>query len=329
MDIPSFPFEIPPFEPHPALHNRHLQTLVGNFLPDRRFPYQAVQHRVRLADGDQIVLHDDTPSGWEPGGRVALLLHGLAGSFESTYMVRIAGKLKAAGVRTFRMDLRGSGAGEVLASHPYHGGRSEDARAALKSVSAICPESPATLIGFSLSGNIVLKLLGENPSDVPPNVKRAAVVCPSVDLRLCAQSTQGLFQRVYDRVFLRLVCRQIVATRRRCQDLPPVHNPLHLKTVFEFDDAYIGPVCGFGNALEFYAANSAAPHVHKIRVPTLILAAADDPMVPVRCFRELRLSPQVLLHITEHGGHLGFIGKRGIDADRRWMDWRIVDWTCR
>ncbi len=242
-------------------------------------------------------------------------------------MVRIAGKLNGAGVRTFRMDLRGCGAGEGLASHPYHAGRSDDAIAALQFVQKLCPDAPVTLVGFSLSGNIVLKLLGEAPDDVPANVEKAAAVCPAVDLARCARSLVGPFQRLYDRHFVRLLCRQVRLNRRSRSDLAPINAPRRLKTLFEFDDAYTGPVCGFGSADNYYATNSAARHIERIRLPTLILASQDDPLVPIACFDGLRLPPHVLLRITRHGGHLGYIGKRGIDPDRRWMDWRIVDWT--
>ena len=320
-------FETPPFEPHPLLRNPHVQTLAGTYLPDRRFPYRAVHHRIELSDGDAVVLHDDVPSGWPAGGRVALLLHGLAGCHSSSYMVRIAGKLNGAGVRTFRMDLRGCGAGEGMASRPYHAGRSDDAIAALQFVQKLCPDAPVTLVGFSLSGNIVLKLLGEAPDDVPPNVEKAAAVCPAIDLARCAHSLVGPFQRLYDRHFVRLLCQQVRLNRRLRSDLPPVDGPRRLKTLFAFDDAYTGPVCGFGSADNYYATNSAARHVERIRLPTLILAAQDDPLVPIACFDDIRPPPSVLLRMTRHGGHLGYIGKRGIDPDRRWMDWRIVDWV--
>lgn len=322
-----FRFAIPPFEPHPLLRNPHAQTLAGTYLPGRQDVYRAVRHRVDLPDGDTVVLHDDVPTSWRPGERVALLLHGLAGCHLSVYMVRIAAKLCEAGVRTFRMDLRGCGAGEGLASHPYHAGRSEDTLAALEFVQSLSPDSPVTLVGFSLSGNIVLKLLGEAPHNVPPNVEKAAVVCPAIDLATCAQSLVGPFQRIYDRHFVRLLCRQVSANRRLRPNVAAVNSPNRLKTLFEFDDVYTGPVCGFGSAQNYYATNSALRHIEKIRCPTLILAAKDDPLVPITCFAEIQPSPHVLLYVTQYGGHLGFVGRTGVDQDRRWMDWRIVDWT--
>ena len=320
-------FDAPPFEPHPLLRNRHAQTLAGTYLPGERYPYRAVHYRVLLEDGDAVVLHDDIPDEWQAGGRVALLIHGLAGCHSSAYMVRVAGKLNRAGVRTFRMDLRGCGSGEGLASRPYHAGRSDDALAAINFIGKLCPDSPVALVGFSLSGNIVLKLLGEAPETVPANVAKAAAICPAIDLGRCVRSLVGPFQRVYDRYFVRVLTRQVRANCRLRPDVVPLHSRPRMKSIFEFDDSYTGPVCGFGSADNYYTSSSAARHIEHIQVPTLILAAEDDPLVTIACFRGLCIPSNVILHITRYGGHLGFVGKSGVDPDRRWMDWRIVDWV--
>jgi uncharacterized protein len=320
-------FSIPDFQPHRLLRNGHAQTLAGAYLPSGRFVERAVKRRVALPDGDTVVLHDDLPASWRPGDRVALLLHGLAGCHQSSYMLRIARKLVGRGVRAFRMDLRGCGAGEGLASRPYHAGRSEDALAAIKCLQTLCPGSLVTIVGFSLSGNTVLKLAGESPDVVPINVEKAAAVCPSLDLGLCARSLIGPCQKLYERHFVWLLCRQIDSNRRLRPDVPALKATRRLKTLLEFDDAYTGPVCGFGTADNYYAINSARQHVAKIRVPTLILTAEDDPLVPIASFDALEPPENVLVRRTEFGGHLGYIGKAGVDPDLRWMDWRIVDWV--
>jgi uncharacterized protein len=323
----SLRFETPPFEPHPLLRNRHAQTLAGTYLPSGRYPHRALSHRVGVSDGDTVVLHDDVPSNWPQGGRIALLVHGLAGCYSSPYLVRAAAKLNGTGVRTFRMDLRGCGAGAGLASRPYHGGRSADVLAALQFVEQLCPDSPVTLVGFSLSGNIVLKLLGEAPQDIPPNVNKAAAICPAIDLGRCVRSLVGPFQRMYDRYFVRELCRQISANCRLHPDLPRINAPRRMRSMFDFDDFYTGPVCGFGSADNYYTASSAFRLIDRIQLPTWILAAQDDPLVTIDCFQGLKLPSNVLLQITPHGGHLGYVGKRGVDPDCRWMDWRIVDWV--
>jgi len=317
------------FRPHPLFPTGHLQTLAGVFLPNGRVHESARQQPVDLADGDQIVLHDDCPSAWSAGCRTALLIHGLAGCHTSPYMQRIARKLNDCGVRTFRMDLRGCGAGAGLARMPYHSGRSEDAVAALGKIAELCPGSPATLIGFSLGGNITLKLLGESAGNLPPQLDRAVAVCPPVDLLTCVKSLAQGVNRFYDRHFVVHLRQQLETKRQLIPDAPqldPRHKP---RGVFDFDEMFTAPVCGFGTALNYYRLCSSNQFLPEIKVPTLILAAADDPLVPRQLFADLRLPSAVTLNVASCGGHLGFIGRSNGDPDRRWMDWRVVEWATR
>lgn len=315
------------FYSHLLLPSGHLQTLAGAFIPRQMAPDRAVQHRVSLDDGDQIVLHDDCPAVWQAGARIALLIHGLAGCHASSYMQRIAHKLNCRGVRTFRMNLRGCGTGLGLARLPYHSGRSDDAAAALRVISAICRGSPTTLIGFSLGGNISLKLLGESHADLPSNLDRAVAVCPPVDLKQCVDSLQRGVNRLYDRHFVRRLVEQIETQCRLLPDAPRLDGRKRPRGVFEFDEWFTAPVCGFGTAENYYRCCSSAQFVPAIRVPTLILAAADDPLIPSQAFTNLQLSSAVTLRMTRSGGHLGFIGRRNGDPDRHWMDWRVVEWA--
>ncbi|HEV3137857.1 MAG TPA: alpha/beta fold hydrolase [Pirellulales bacterium] len=321
------PYTFPPFEPHPLLRGPHAQTLAGVYLPGHRFPYRATQHRVRLDDGDQIVLHDDCPADWQAPDRSAVLIHGLAGCHESGYMQRIAYKLNARGVRTFRMDLRGCGAGAALARLPYHSGRSEDAAAALAAVARLLPQSPTTLIGFSLGANITLKLLGELAGRPCGNLDSAVAVSPPVDLAACSRQMQRRANRIYDRHFVGLLLRQIEARRLLLADAASVTLSRQPKTLWEFDDKFTAVVSGFGTAENYYRTASSAQLIPAIRTPTLILASRDDPMIPCEGLERAETPPVVYVHLTERGGHLGFVGRGGLDKDRRWMDWRVVDWV--
>lgn len=317
------------FRPHPLFPTGHLQTLAGLLLPHGRATEQARQHAVVLGDGDQVILHDDCPPAWQAGDRTALLIHGLAGCHTSPYMQRIARKLNLRGVRTFRMDLRGCGAGVGLARMPYHSGRSEDARAALGKIAELCPDSPTTLIGFSLGGNITLKLLGESAGNLPPHLDRAVAVCPPVDLLKCVKSLARGVNRLYDRHFVGLLRQQLGTQQCLIPDAPQLDARYQPRGVFDFDEMFTAPVCGFGTALNYYRLCSSAQFVPEIQVPTLILAAADDPLVPRQMFADLRLSDEVTLNLAPAGGHLGFIGRRNGDPDRRWMDWRVVEWATK
>lgn len=317
----------PPFQPHPLLRGGHAQTVAGVFLPGRDYRYRARRHCVPLSDGDQIVLHDDCPPAWRPGDRAALLIHGLAGCHESRYMQRIAHKLGARGVRAFRMDLRGCGAGLELSRLPYHSGRSEDAAAAIRAIAQIAPASPVTLVGFSLGGNIALKLAGELAEQPCGHLDSVMAVCPPVDLAACSRHIGRPTGRLYDRYFVRLLVDQVNERRRRMPEAPISRFARLPRTLWEFDNAFTAVVWGFGTADNYYARASSLPLLCEIRLPTLILSAHDDPMIPPGILQNASLPHAVRLHMTERGGHLGFVARGGLDADRRWMDWRVVDWV--
>ncbi|MBS0263007.1 MAG: alpha/beta fold hydrolase [Planctomycetes bacterium] len=316
------------FVPHPLFPSGHLQTLAGVYWPRAGHTDAAQQHTLTLPDGDRVILHDNCPPDWHPGDRTALLIHGLSGSYASPYMIRISRKLAQRGVRAFCLDLRGCGAGLGLARLPYHSGRSEDAAAALRFIHHLCPGSPTALIGFSLGGNITLKLIGETPSALPANLERAIAVCPPVDLLACVQGLTRGVNRLYDRHFVNALNRQILDLRQHIPDAPQLPGRELPKGVFDFDDRFTAPVCGFGTALNYYRLCSSAQFVPEIRLPTVILAAGNDPLVPADVFQTLAYPRTVRLVLTRSGGHMGFIARRTPrDPDRHWMDWRILEWT--
>jgi predicted alpha/beta-fold hydrolase len=319
--------KFPRFRPHPLLRSGHAQTLAGVYLPGHNYPYRAEQRIVRLADGDRVVLHDERTSAWKPGDRAALLIHGLAGCHTSGYMQRIAHKLSNRGVRVFRMDLRGCGAGHELASLPYHSGRSEDAAAALEEIARLAPRSPVTLVGFSLGGNIALKLAGELEDQPCAHLDSVMSVCPPADLAACSRQIQKRPNTLYDRYFVRRLLEQIEMRRHMLPPEQAAPFPKPPRNLWEFDNLFTAAICGFGTADNYYAQASSLPLLPRIKLPTLILASRDDPMIPPHALLNAALPPVVQLHMTDHGGHLGFVGRRGVDADRRWMDWRVVDWV--
>lgn len=317
----------PPFVPHFLVPTGHLQTLAGAYWPGIYFPHRALHLEVVLDDGDRVVVHDDLPPNWEKGSRVVLLLHGLGGSHRSPAMERTAGKLVEKGVRAFRLDMRGCGAGGGLSRALHHAGRSDDIRAVIRQIAEWCPESPLTLVGFSLGGNVTLKTIGELGDDRCGGLDSAAAIAPPLDLEASSSHISTGFNQIYDRYFAWL-CLQLFAEHRRqwpeFRKLPINPAPLRLR---DFDDRYTAPLSGFSSVDDYYHRASAARVVDRIRIPTLVITAADDPAVPVESFRVAPFSSSVVLRITEHGGHLGHIGAGGVDPDNRWLEWRVVEWV--
>ncbi|MCC9605980.1 alpha/beta fold hydrolase [Blastopirellula sp. JC732] len=316
------------YRPHPILRGPHLQTIIGAYWKGPTLPYAAVQHQVELGDGDKIIIHDDAPESWRQGDRTALLIHGLGGCHTSPYLVRIAAKLNGLGVRTFRMDLRGCGAGMKLAKKPFHAGCSDDAAAAIRKIHELCPGSPCTAIGFSLGGNVVLKLGGEVGTGVCGGLDSIFSVAPPIDLSYCCENmTRGL-NRLYDRDFVRRLIRRVELQKEYDEEAANFRFSQRPRRIVEFDAEYTAPKAGFGSVNEYYEKASSGPLLADIAMPTHILTAGDDPIVPREIFDKYPRSPLVTLEVTSHGGHLGFLAPRNIAADRRWMDWRVASWVA-
>jgi uncharacterized protein len=315
---------LPPFRPLGWLRGGHAQTLAGFWLPGQKEPYQAQRHRVLLADGDSVILHDDCPEGWQAGKPLALLLPGLCGSYESDYMVRIAAKLNRRGVRVFRMDQRGCGAGRGLCRRPYHAGLTSDVVECLQAIEWLCPATPVSLVGFSMGANLALMVAGEHR---PENVTSVLAFNPPIKLSAAAAAIERPSNCFYNRYFVKWMSGVMAGL------LPGYPTPDYpFFTLNELNEFYLTKVWQYGTLERYYNRASAIRFLPSIHVPTLIVSSADDPIVPIQSFARARLSRTTQLVITERGGHLGYIGKATpSDPDRRWMDWRVVDWVtgCR
>lgn len=224
------------------------------------------------------------------------------------------------------MDLRGAGAGMLLAKRPYYAGCSEDAAAAVNAVRKICPNSPIVVVGFSMSGNVVLKMAAEWGENAPAPLDSVIAIAPPLDLEECSQSLRKGFNRVYDEVFLRYLYRLVREKHKLTNGQSPAPPNPAPRSLREFDDRYTAPLSGFRDVADYYARASAKPMLPQIRVRTVIVASQDDPIVPAKIFQGLSLSDSTTIVQPAGGGHLGFYARTGIDPDRHWLDWRICDW---
>jgi predicted alpha/beta-fold hydrolase len=209
---------------------------------------------------------------------------------------------------------------------PYHAGCSNDLLMALERVVDVCPASPISLVGVSIGGNIALKLAGEAADHLPPQLSRMVVISPPIDLGVCVRRFSRGAARYYDRYLARVHYRHLLRSALLIEHAPHVVNGFRPRSQRDFDTWYTAAMWGFKTVDEFYADTSSCRVVSDVRIPTLLIASRDDPLVPVELFEPLESLTSITLHLTDHGGHLGFIGRRGLDPDRRWMDWRIVDY---
>lgn len=317
----------PSFAPHRLLRNGHLQTLVSHFYDGADVPYQATQHEVPLEDGDALVMHDDRPADWSRGDPVCLLIHGLSGSHASPYVVRTAHKFNQVGVRTFRLDLRGCGAGLGKAKQIYHAGRSEDAIAALYRIADECPGSSLSLVGFSLGGLLSIKVAAAAAHRRSIPLDRLATLCPPLNLMACQQLLRRRINAFYDRYFVRRLIRQVNESPMWHDDEFDPQTFKSIRRLWDFDEQFTSRRAGFSSARSYYQQVCPLNDLHKIRIPTLIIASQDDPVIPPEQFNGVPLSDSTRLVLSRHGGHLGFWSRNGGDPDNRWADWRIVEWV--
>jgi predicted alpha/beta-fold hydrolase len=314
----------PVFRPLPFLTHRHLQTIVGAKLYMPIEP-PSVTKLVGLADGDRIALEVSTPTAWQPDAPTVVMIHGLCGCHRSAYMMRLAYKLWRRGIRAVRMNLRGCGSGKGLARQPYHSGRSADVLTVLAALRQETPQSPLTLVGFSLGGNIALKLAGELRAMAAAYLRQVIAVCPPADLAACVRLFAQPANRLYERHFMRRLQADVADRYTHFPDLPRVELSPEL-SLYAFDNLYTAPLCGFHNADDYYAQCSAAPLVPSITIPCRMLFAADDPFIDATVFDTVELPSNVQVVRTTHGGHLGFLGLPGGAGGYRWMDTLLLEW---
>lgn len=324
----DFHADYPPFVPHRLVRGGNAQTVAGAFWKPPPEPTGTRQFFVTTTLGDQIALHANCPSRPQANGnpvRQVLMLHGLAGCHGSTYMLRACWRLLEAGYHVWRMDARGAGAGARHARYHHHAGRAEDFQAAVECVVQQYPHAPLTVVGFSLGGNIVLNWLGSDSFQLPSNLDSAISVAPPIDLFRCSDNLKSGLSRGYDRYFASLMLQRRSQRRRARPDMIDFPMPRVPETLKQFDSCFTAPAGGFQSIDDYYQASSSCSTLVNISTPTLILVDELDPVIPVDMFHNVPVSDAIRIQKTRGGGHLGYIGKNGVDPDCHWLGWRIVD----
>jgi len=294
---------------------------------------------IEVAPGVQVLCH----CHWQPDRATALtiiIVHGLEGSSESQYMLGITKKALAAGMNVVRYNQRNCGGTDALAPVLYHSGLSSDIAAVAREIIAHDRVSSLALAGFSMGGNLVLKLAGEWGQDAPPELRAVAACCPALDLAASADALHAPANRLYETYFLWALRRRM---RQKARLFPKNFDPERLKgirSLREFDDKITAYYCGFSGAVDYYDRASAAHVVGKISVPTLILHAATDPFILItpETRQKILANTNIEFVEAEDGGHCAFIGARnhnGRDGqgpptdDGYWAETEIVNFLSR
>ena len=300
----------------PLVSNPHLLTILGNFWPrDLDFaPYPSTRRLFETEPGVQVLVEVQTPP--QPVAQL-VLVHGLEGGADAGYMRTLAHRALTLNIATHRFHMRTCGGTEHLCNTLYHAGLTSDLLAYLQHIHS---PLPLFLTGFSLGGNVVLKLAGELASAGPSLLAGVAAVSAPIDLALAARQIGAPANTIYQRRFVTRMQTRLAATGRYTRStLQP------LNTLYGIDDTITAPSFGFGTADNYYATQSSNRFLPSICVPTLLIAAQDDPLIPFRMYSKARPeeNPHIRTLYPEHGGHLGFLSRH---APRFWADEVLTEW---
>lgn len=304
---PSSRFEVRPYEPAPWLPGPHAQTLGGKLLrPSTSPPLERV--RLETPDGDFL----DVDVGPDPGegAPVVLVLHGLEGSSRRRYVLNAFRTLLERGVLPVGMNFRGCSGEMNRRARFYHSGETDDVRFVVERLAARFPGRPQGALGFSLGGNVLLKLLGEEGAAGRRPLGAGAAVSVPFDLGagsdLLEKSAMG---RLYTRYFMRMLLAKVRRKRPRLEGRIDVSRALETRTLRAFDDAVTAPLHGFKDAREYYGRSSSHRFLQSVRTPTLLLQSRDDPFLPREALPldAMERNPHLVPAVTEGGGHVGFV----------------------
>jgi uncharacterized protein len=269
---------------------------------------------------------------WQPDRHAhptLIALHGLEGSSDAHYMRGIAAKAWQRGFNVVRLNQRNCGGTEHLSAGLYHSGLTHDPLFVVRELIERDGLTCLAVAGYSLGGNLALKLAGELGADAPRALVAVAAVSPVMELETCVRAIERRENRLYEWNF----CRNLQARmRRKARVFPDLFDLTGLWKVWsirEFDERYTAPHHGFHGASDYYHRASAMRVIDRVAIPALIVTAEDDPFVPPEPFRDAKVrgNPHITTVITKHGGHCGFIGAANGD-DGYWAERMIVDFVA-
>ena len=334
-EIESIASHAAEFQPRRFLINGHLQTIMGNYLPRiSNLPTPGAQLvEVSPATSNQISSQVLCHCHWQPENvrssrPTAIIVHGLEGSSNSQYVVGNSNKLWRAGCNIIRMNMRNCGGTEALSPTLYHSGLSNDVLAVMNFFIAQQRLRSMSLIGYSMGGNLVLKLAGELGTTAPSELHSVVGVSPALDLGPSADALHRPYNRIYELKFLRALLNRY---RRKVALFPHVYDPnlaAGIRSLRELDDRITARYSGFTGADDYYYRAAAARVIDRIAVPTLILHALDDPFVRItdESCSTIEANPNIRLITTHHGGHCAFLAQPDADTgyDGYWAEHTLL-----
>jgi uncharacterized protein len=316
------------FTPRPSLASGHWMTLYswGNPRYFPHLPRPTIRYFDVAADARVLAHCHWHAEPWRHATIIAL--HGLNASSHAHYMRGLAAKAFSRGFNVVRLNQRNCGDTEHLSAGLFHSGLTADARHVLEELATVDGITQIGVAGYSLGGNLALKLAGEYGNEPPAALRAVAAVSPILEIGTCVEALERPENFLYQWNFVRDLKRRM---RRKARAWPGRYDLSRLaaiRTVRQFDAAYTAPHFGFESAEDYYHRASAMRIVDRISVPALIVTAEDDPFVPAAPFREPRVTanPNIRLMLSACGGHCGFVAPGGGNGDDGyWAEGAILD----
>jgi predicted alpha/beta-fold hydrolase len=307
------------------LPDPHSATLWGRL--GRREPHTPVTvERWDTPDGDFVEVARLAGAHGAASPRV-LLLHGLEGGLHSHYARAMFREARARGWAADLLLFRTCGSEPNRLPRSYHSGETSDPLWVVQQITRAFPDAPLGLMGVSLGGNVLCKLLGEHGDELPPQVTGAVAMSVPFDLAQASRHIGRGFGAVYEKAFLRSLIPKALGKIDRHPELDPLRTVARARTLWAFDDAFTAPLHGFRDAADYYARASSLPVLSRIRHPTLLLSAVDDPFLPPAVLDEVRRqvagTPAVEVEFPQRGGHVGFTA-----GEWPWRPWYYGEWRA-
>lgn len=316
--------DISTFVPCVGLKNAHLQTIYPALFR-KQDSLELSKEIFELYDGDFVECHwcGKDEASTKP---IVILFHGLEGSSSSSYIRGMMKKLFLNGYVSVVMHFRGCSGVQNRLPKCYHSGETEDAKAWISHLRDRYPDTKLFAIGYSLGGNMLLKLLAEYADNKV--LEKAVSVSAPMDLEACAVRLNTGVSKLYQKHLMRFLKNSLLEKYQQ-HDMKKYigideEGVKKLKTFWEFDDVYTAPIHGMKTAKNYYKICSAKPYLKKIQTPTLIINAKDDPfMLPRVLPTKEELSSTIVLEVPEHGGHVGFVGGT-LAKPTFWLEDRVI-----
>ena len=314
------------FRPAWWLPGPHLPTMWGKFGRWQPTVHDRVE-RALTPDGDHISLA--RMGVIRPGVPHLLILHGLEGKINAKYAHGMLAEARTRGWSGDLMMFRSCDGEPNNVRRLYHSGETTDIDFIVRGLIRAHPDLHLLICGVSLGGNVTLKWLGEQATNLPPQVKRAAAISVPFDLEEGSVFMEQGFSRVYVRHFLQTLREKTLRKMERYPDLCNREKLMGARTFRDFDNLVTGPVHGFVDAHDYYTKSSSIGFIDKIQIDTLLLSAWDDPFLPKRVLERVRdiarANPRLFLEFSERGGHVGSVEGQPW-AQNYYVEKRAVSW---